>query len=108
MNKIGLFILVSLFLIGNIGCNNDEKVAKEEREKVTKKDTVNMSSSSKTIVFFGNSLTAGYGLDDPSQAFPSLIQASIDSLGFPYKVVNAGVSGETSSGGNSRIDWVLR
>jgi acyl-CoA thioesterase-1 len=62
----------------------------------------------KTILFFGNSLTAGYGLNDPAEAFPALIQQKIDSLQLPYNVVNAGVSGETSSGGNSRIDWVLR
>ncbi|MBB6610247.1 arylesterase [Pontibacter sp. Tf4] len=61
----------------------------------------------KTILFFGNSLTAGYGLE-PSQAFPALIQERIDSLGLPYKVVNAGVSGETSAGGKSRIDWLLK
>ncbi len=61
----------------------------------------------KTIVFFGNSLTAGYGLE-PDQAFPALIQERIDSLDFPYRVVNAGVSGETSAGGNSRIDWLLK
>jgi acyl-CoA thioesterase-1 len=64
-------------------------------------------AKTKTVVFFGNSLTAGYGLS-PAEAFPALIQARIDSLGLPYTVVNAGVSGETSSGGASRIDWVLR
>ena len=59
------------------------------------------------MFFFGNSLTAGYGLS-PSQAFPAIIQKKIDSLGLPYQVVNAGVSGETSSGGNTRVDWILR
>jgi acyl-CoA thioesterase-1 len=66
------------------------------------------SAATKTILFFGNSLTAGYGLSDPSQSFPGVIEHRIDSLHIPYKVVNAGNSGETSSGGNSRIDWVLR
>ena len=61
----------------------------------------------KNIVFFGNSITAGYGLD-PSESFPSLIQARIDSLRLPYIVINAGVSGETSADGLSRIDWILR
>jgi acyl-CoA thioesterase-1 len=65
------------------------------------------AAKTKTVVFFGNSLTAGYGLST-AEAFPALIQAKIDSLGLPYTVVNAGVSGETSSGGASRIDWVLR
>jgi acyl-CoA thioesterase-1 len=53
-------------------------------------------------------LTAGYGLADVSQAFPALIQDKIDSLHLSYKVVNAGNSGETSAGGNGRIDWVLK
>ena len=61
----------------------------------------------KKILFFGNSVTAGYGLD-PSESFPSLIQKKIDSAKLSYKVVNAGVSGETSAGGNSRIDWILK
>ena len=61
----------------------------------------------KTILFFGNSLTAGYGVD-PSEAFPALIQNKIDSLKLNYKVVNGGVSGETSAGGNGRVDWILR
>jgi acyl-CoA thioesterase I len=61
----------------------------------------------KVILFFGNSLTAGYGLE-PQQAFPALIQQRLDSLDLPYKVVNAGVSGETSAGGKSRIDWLLK
>jgi acyl-CoA thioesterase-1 len=62
----------------------------------------------KTIVFFGDSLTAGYGLPEVSQSFPSLIQDKINALHIDYKTINAGNSGETSSGGLSRIDWVLR
>ena len=65
------------------------------------------SKRMKTIVFFGNSLTAGYGVD-PTEAYPALIQQKIDSLQLNYKVINAGVSGETSSGGYGRIDWILR
>jgi acyl-CoA thioesterase-1 len=60
----------------------------------------------RNIVFFGNSLTAGYGLD-PREAFPALIQNKLDSLGLKYSVINAGLSGETTSGGDSRVDWVL-
>ena len=63
--------------------------------------------SPKRIVFFGDSLTAGYGVT-PAQSFPSLIRRRIDSLHLPWQVVNAGVSGETSADGRSRIDWVLR
>ncbi len=71
-----------------------------------------MSSSaagSKTLLFFGDSLTAGYGLEDPStQAFPALVQEKIAAAGLPWRVVNAGLSGETSAGGLRRVDWVLR
>jgi acyl-CoA thioesterase-1 len=66
------------------------------------------TSSAKTILFFGDSLTAGYGLDDPSQAFPGVVQNKIDSVKLPYHVVNAGVSGETSAGGRGRINWILK
>lgn len=61
----------------------------------------------KRIVFFGDSLTAGYGVN-PDQSFPALIKHRIDSLHLNYAVVNAGVSGETSADGLSRINWVLR
>jgi acyl-CoA thioesterase-1 len=64
-------------------------------------------SNTKTILFFGNSLTAGYGLD-PDQAFPTLIGRRLDSLRLPYKVINAGISGETTAGGKSRLNWTLR
>lgn len=59
------------------------------------------------IVFYGDSLTAGYGLD-PEAAFPALVEKELLEKGKDVKVVNAGLSGETSAGGLSRIDWVLR
>jgi len=61
----------------------------------------------KTIVFFGDSLTAGYGVD-PDEAYPALIQKKIEEAGLPWRVVNAGLSGETTSGGLRRLDWILR
>lgn len=70
-------------------------------------NTANDTAAVKSIVFFGNSLSAGYGLS-PSEAFPAVIQQKIDSAGLQYKVVNAGVSGETTAGGVSRIDWILQ
>ena len=65
------------------------------------------ADSSRTILFYGDSLTAGYGLDR-EQAFPALLQARIDSLGWNFEVFNAGLSGETSAGGLRRIDWLMR
>lgn len=61
----------------------------------------------KTIIFFGNSLTAGYGLST-EQAFPAIVGQELNSNGFHYEVVNAGLSGETTAGGLSRVDWILR
>jgi len=59
------------------------------------------------VLFLGTSLTAGLGVSS-EQAYPSLIQAKIDSVGLGFRVVSAGVSGETSAGGLRRIDWLLR
>ena len=59
------------------------------------------------VLFAGTSLTAGLGLD-PDSAYPMLIQRKIDSAGLAFDVVNAGVSGETSSGLLDRLDWLLR
>ncbi len=61
----------------------------------------------KRILFFGDSITAGYGLD-PEQAFPAIIQEKLDDLGWPFEAVNAGLSGETTAGGLRRIDWMLK
>jgi acyl-CoA thioesterase-1 len=67
------------------------------------------AADKKTIVFFGDSLTAGYGLDEPAtQAFPALIQQKIDAAHLHWRVVNAGLSGETTAGGRRRIEWILR
>ncbi|MFQ5825410.1 MAG: arylesterase, partial [bacterium] len=69
-------------------------------------DSTNKKIPPQIILFLGNSLTAGYGLD-PAQSFPSLIQQKIDTLGWNFEVINAGLSGETSSGGLRRINWLL-
>ncbi|HYF31089.1 MAG TPA: arylesterase [Chitinophagaceae bacterium] len=101
--------LFTILLVSIISCTENNKSAEQSADtaKTNTKDTSVTNEAVKTIVFFGNSLTAGYGLD-PSEAFPALIQQKIDSMRLPYKVVNAGVSGETSSGGNARVDWILR
>jgi len=59
------------------------------------------------VLFFGTSLTAGYGLS-PEQAFPSLVEKLADSSKLPIRAINAGLSGETTAGAARRIDWVLR
>jgi acyl-CoA thioesterase-1 len=59
------------------------------------------------VLFLGTSLTAGLGLD-PEEAYPALVQRKIDAAGLRYRVVNAGVSGETSAGARRRMGWVMR
>ena len=61
----------------------------------------------KVILFFGDSLTAGYGLST-EEAFPALVEKELNKSDKKVKVVNAGLSGETTAGGLSRIDWILR
>jgi acyl-CoA thioesterase-1 len=64
-------------------------------------------NSTKTILFYGDSLTAGLGLTT-EEAFPALVEKKFKQQGKPCKVINAGLSGETSAGGLSRLEWVLR
>ncbi|MGH7964559.1 MAG: arylesterase [Candidatus Binatia bacterium] len=70
-------------------------------------DTTQAKHENKIIVFFGDSLTAGYGVAQ-AQAFPALIQEKIDAQGWNFHIVNAGLSGETTAGGLRRIDWLLQ
>ncbi|MFN0088480.1 MAG: arylesterase [Blastocatellia bacterium] len=64
------------------------------------------SDARPAIVAFGDSLTAGYGLSE-EQSYTRLLQKKLDENGYRYRVVNAGVSGDTSAGGARRIDWAL-
>lgn len=61
----------------------------------------------RNILFLGDSITAGYGLE-PAQAYPALIQGKINAKRWPFKVINAGQSGDTSAGGLGRMDWLLK
>lgn len=107
MTRTLLIYLLSLMIVSGIGaCGNAADKSPDDNQQETEK-VAEPVDSLKTILFFGNSLTAGYGLD-PVEAFPALIQLKIDSLKLPYKVINGGLSGETTSGGKTRIDWLLR
>lgn len=108
MRRFKTFLALSFLATALLSCGGGKK--EESGQKADSGHTVakQPAAKKKIIVFFGNSLTAAYGLDDPSLGFAGLIQKRIDSLGLSYKVVNAGVSGETTSGGNSRIDWLLK
>jgi acyl-CoA thioesterase-1 len=98
----GCFFFMLIFA----ACGNNTTPADTQQSAESTKATP--ASNKKNILFFGDSLTAGYGLDDPSDAFPGVIQRKIDSLNLPYNVINGGVSGETTAGGLGRIDWILR
>ncbi|MBQ41960.1 MAG: arylesterase [Gemmatimonadetes bacterium] len=63
--------------------------------------------STRVALFFGDSLTAGFGVG-VEKAYPAVLQARIDSLGLDFEVVNAGLSGETTAAGLRRVDWILR
>jgi len=91
-----------------LSCGNQQSKSNNDKtlDSADQKTTSTVKEQ-KTILFFGTSLTAGYGLD-PTEAYPALIQNRIDSLKMPYKVINGGLSGETSAGGKGRIDWLLK
>lgn len=100
--KLSAILIFSMFLALSCQQNGDKTATKNAETAVKTVET------KKNILFFGNSLTAGYGLDDASTAgFVGLTQQKIDALNLPYRCVNAGLSGETTAGGNSRIDWVI-
>lgn len=120
MKNLCLFSLVFLFAATSCGNKSGgasetqsvESDATESPSSYSSATTTNSSktatgqNSKKTILFFGDSLTAGLGLEE-EEAFPALIQDRIDSLNLDYQVINAGLSGETSAGGKGRIEWVL-
>ncbi|MDT0685957.1 arylesterase [Autumnicola psychrophila] len=101
-----MLICPMFFFIFFISCGDSAQKEKENEAGEERTSENNAEKETKTILFFGNSLTAGMGLD-PNEAFPALIQEKIDSLGLDYEVVNAGLSGETTAAGRNRIDWVL-
>lgn len=107
MQKLFPFSALVVFIFF-CGCGNSPQ-PKTDTEKDTVKEASAKISTQKNILFFGNSLTAGYGLDDPgTESFPSIIQHDLDSLKLPYKAINGGLSGETTSDGKNRINWQLR
>ena len=106
MKNTYLILILTTFILS---CSDKKKDIVKEVQPVASEDTVieDRDEKTNTIIFFGNSLTAGYGLE-PEQAFPALVQNMIDSLDLNYTVVNAGLSGETTASGRNRVDWVLK
>ena len=97
-----LLLLFTSLVLFSCGGNTSETQTAEQTETTAE----SQEQKQQVILFFGNSLSAGYGID-PEDAFPGLVQARLDSLGKNYKVINGGLSGETTAGGLSRLDWFL-
>ena len=102
--RIKISVAVLLFALFS-ACGNGSSSNQASQATTAPPDS---TSSDMNVLFFGDSLTAGYGLDDQSEAFPGVIQGKIDAAKLHYHVVNAGVSGETSAGGKGRINWILK
>jgi len=103
------YLLPAFALIINFAaCQNNSQDTASQNTATEQALTENKPAPArKNIIFFGNSLTAAYQLS-PEQGFTALIQQKVDSLGLPYTCVNAGLSGETTADGVSRIEWVLQ
>lgn len=92
-------LLVAVLFGSSCSSSTDKKQATAAADQAA-------SVSKKTILFFGNSLSAGYGIE-PELAFPGRTQTRLDSLKKDFRVINGGLSGETTAGGLSRLDWFL-
>ncbi len=107
MHKILKFrYFFTLLLILSCGQSGTQKTNSSSEVDEIENESVSEQLEKKVIIFFGDSLTAGYQLD-PEEAFPARIQEILDSLQLGYTVVNAGLSGETTASGRNRINWIL-
>lgn len=107
-----LLVLAALALVaGGVSCRPREQAgatrpAPPPEAAATPAPAARPAASRPKIVILGDSLTAGLGLPQ-DEAYPALLQQRLDAAGFRFDVINAGVSGDTSAGGLSRLDWSL-
>lgn len=106
VDKLLKFFCFFVFLL-LLSCGN-EKTKNTPKETQPTEQNITTEMKTKTILCFGDSITAGFGLDDNNDAFPGVLQQRIDSLNLNYTVINSGLSGETTAGGKSRINWILK
>ena len=99
-----LSFIISAIIFSACGVSTAEQQVKENMAKP--RPSIQLTSDKPKIVAFGDSLTAGFGLEE-KESYPYLLQKKLEADGYNYEVVNAGVSGETSLGGLERVDWVL-
>ncbi|MFD2202230.1 arylesterase [Shivajiella indica] len=100
LNKLFAILFIPI-VIFSCTSPKEEKASKDQPNKEKE-----MESQKKVILFFGNSLTAGYGIE-LEHSFVGLVAQRIDSLDMDYRVINAGLSGETTASGLSRLEWFL-
>ncbi|MBT8245269.1 MAG: arylesterase [Winogradskyella sp.] len=100
------YFIMAVLLVSCSDKKNDESVENSLSKNETEQTKI-PKTNTKTILCFGDSITAGYGLDDSNDAYPAVLQEKIDALGLDYTVINSGLSGETTAGGKGRIDWVM-
>ena len=96
LKSICIFLSIFFFIIASFGCGEESISIPEQRQP----------AYDGTIVAIGDSLTEGLGVEEEF-TYPALLQSKLMQDGYRYKVINAGVSGETSSGALSRINWAL-
>lgn len=107
-------ILLLIFICGS-GCrqnsydraNGDSSRTSGVQENASKTRPSSPSASERVIVAFGDSLTAGLGVTE-EEAYPAVLERKVHEAGFSYRVINAGVSGETTAGGLRRVPWILQ
>jgi acyl-CoA thioesterase-1 len=107
--RVPISAALILSLVSVAGCRDDPSAAVSTSGRGATAMTADRPApvdSRPRIVFLGDSLTAGLGLS-PDHAYPALLQKRLDAAGLKYQVVNAGVSGDTSFDGLSRLDWAL-
>ena len=115
MSTVRLYLLLLVGVLGLVGCSQDrsnsssvppsDEPASATADSAAPADAA--TGADLRVLVLGNSIAAGAGVSS-QEAFPALLQQRVDSLGWSVRVQNAGVSGETSSGGRQRIGWLLQ
>jgi acyl-CoA thioesterase I len=106
--KPALFGALALLGLGPAACRGGSGPEPSPAALASPSPAASVAADARPVILVvGTSLTAGLGLD-PSQAYPALLQQRIDAAGLRYRVVNAGVSGETSAGARRRMGWLMR
>ncbi len=105
-NIPNFFLLISVACYLFYSCKNNAPTVNTS-QPISESPKSGTENKQHNIIFFGNSLTAGYGLENPANGFVALIQKRLDSLKLPYNCINAGLSGETTIDGSNRVEWTI-